>query len=205
MGLRSLLLLPVAVSSANAGESIHDLELGIKAELPAVATPAVVEEGSGAGDSQLHFGFQGEFAYALTERWFFTGEIGTRRQYLVWEAPDEAQREAFVQSRSMRLMLGAERSFTQGPTYPTLSASVGFISAWWGLTVGLAEADRIARGGAATLSGGVDHFLSPRLAVSAELRAWGEAYGANAVAVDDRRFVNPPYRAGLSVLAGFTF
>lgn len=189
-------------SAVWAAESIHDLELGIKAELPALATPMIL--GPAGGESQLHFGFQAEAAYALTDHLYFTSELGTRRQFLLWSDLEEDP-DVFIEARTLRALVGLERSFTEGPTFFTASGSLGFVSAYWGLESGAQVADRVGRGGSATLSGGVDHFLTPRMAVSAELRLWGELYGANEIALDARRFENPPYRTGLSALAGFTF
>lgn len=189
--------------AAWAAETIHDLELGIKLEVPLYATPSVREARLGAGESELHFGYRGDFAYVLSDRWALTGAVSTRRQYLYFE--DEDFGTPRIQSRTLRLEAGGRLSLLEPPTFLVFTGGVGWVSAFWGLDYNGLTGDRVSRGGGAYLGAGVDHFFTPRFALSGELRGWGELYPPDSLSVDPFSFEMPPGRAGVSLLVGFLF
>lgn len=203
--LSPLPALTLCCALARAAETIHDLELAIKLEIPVYATPSVRELELGAGESELHFGFRGDFAYVLSDRWALTGAVGTRRQYLYFEPEDEALDTPRIQSRVLRLEAGGRLSVLDPPTFLVFTGGLGWVSAFWGLDYAGLTGDRVSRGGGAYLGVGVDHFFNPRFALSGELRGWGELTPAETLATDPFAFEMPAARAGVSLLVGFTF
>lgn len=197
-----MLLLCALSGLALAGETIHDLELGLKLEVP-YATPSVLDATLGEGDSELHFGFRGDFHYVMTERLAISGAIATRRQYLSFDMPEDEI--LTVLNRTLRLEAGARVSLLEPPTFLVFTGGVGWVSAWWGLNYTGLTGDRVTRGGGAHLGVGVDHFLNPRFALSGELRGWGELYPPEEVSAGPYSLSMPPGRVGASLLVGFTF
>lgn len=196
-------------SPASAGESIRDLEMGVRGELPLVASPSITEAADGKGNSQLHVGWEGFFAYVLTPRWAFTGTFGTRWQYLGWPA-DEGF-DPLIQTRAMRVYFGARASFLQAPTFVAVNASGGLVSSYWRLDIGGVNGDRRAAGPGALLGVELTHFVNRRFALSVELRGWTELHDDELLAVaetDDSRgwaFQHQKSQSGVSLLAGVLF
>lgn len=199
-------------ATALAGEVIRDVEFGLKGEIPLVATPAITELSDGQGDSQLHLGWEGFAAVAVTERWWVTGLLGTRRQYLMYPVPDGTP--PVIQTRAMRMYAGTRLSLLDGPTFLNLGVSGGWVSSWWRLDLGGATGDRRSGGPGGLVSVGVERFLNPRLAVGVELRGWAELQDDERIRLtadpddlDDRDWVfeHSPSQSGLSLLLTATF
>ncbi len=194
-----LLLLPAAQAET---KKLRDTEFGLRAELPLVFNETVVEQDAGPGTSQLHLGYEGEIAQAMSERVYVLARVGTRRQYLGWEDAARAPDEAFVETRALRVLLGAQYSFGTAPTFVVLSASAGLSSSFWVARIGADLGDRKALGPAGTFGVGVDHFLNPKVALSAELRGWAERHQAESMVSEAWGFDSPSWRGGASILVG---
>lgn len=197
-----ILLLTMGLAHA---EKIHDTELGLRVEAPVVDTPSVIEtaRGEGEGNRQLHFGWEAHFSYAATPEFFITGLVGARRSYGSYEEVDGSF--PFLVTRQQRLMLGAKYVFSEAPTFPYISAHVGMVGSWWRVEVYALEGDRVARGPAANVGFGLDHFLNPRAAASLELRPWFEKAAVEQITIEPWAFESPGYRAGFSVLVGVIY
>ena len=199
----------VVVAPAFAGESIKDLEMGVRGELPLVASPSITETYDGKGDSQLHVGWEGFFAYVVHPRWSFTGTFGTRWRYLGWEA--EEGFDPLVQTRAMRIYFGARASFLEPPTFLALNLSGGLVSSYWRLDLGGATGDRRAAGPGALVGLELSHFVNPHFAVTLELRGWAERHDDERLvieATDDSRgwdFRHSKGQTGVSLVAGLLF
>ncbi|MED5374101.1 MAG: hypothetical protein VX899_24000 [Myxococcota bacterium] len=201
-----LTLTLLTLGSAWAADAkLRDGEIGLRLEAPFTASPNVQDQSLGLGQSQLHFGFEGEFAGAVNQRLYLLGRVGSRRQYLAFEDADYEPDQAFVESRSMRVLVGAQYSLLDAPTFVVLSASVGISSSYWVARVGAGSGDRKGWGPAGTLGLGVDHFVNPRFAITGELRGWGERQQAEQMSSGPYAFTSPSYRAGASLLVGIKF
>lgn len=202
-------------ASSLAGEVIRDVEFGLKGEIPLVATASITESTDGQGDSQLHVGWEGWAALAVTPRWWVTTTLGTRRQYLMYPVDDGTP--PILQTRAMRLYGGLRVSFLDAPTFLNLNVAGGWCSSWWRVELGGANGDRRAGGLGGYASVGVDRFLNPRFAVGVELRGWGEQHAQESMRLDSAEaeagrdevrewaFTHSPNQTGISLLATVTF
>jgi len=199
--------LSALVGPALAQESIRDLEMGVRVEVPLMASPSITETYDGKGDSQLHLGWEAGFAYILTRRWAFTGTLGTRWQYLGWEDP--ADDDALIQSRAMRLYLGGRASFLQPPTFVAVNFSGGLVSNYWRLDVGGLNGDRRSAGPGGLVGLELTHFVNRRFALTVELRGWAELHDDESLgfeAFEETRgwdFQHARGQRGISLVAGF--
>lgn len=193
----------IGMSTAEAAsKTLKDTEFGVRAELPLAFNETVSEQSAGPGTSQLHLGYEGEIAQAISQRLYVLGRVGTRRQYLSWTDPERAPEDAFVETRAMRLNLGLQYSFGVAPTFVVINASGGLTSSFWVARIGADLGDRKALGANGTMGVGVDHFLNAKLALSIELRGWAEQHQAESMVSEAWGFDSPGWRAGASLLVG---
>lgn len=185
-----------------ASKKLQDTEFGVRAELPLAFNETVVEQSAGPGTSQLHLGYEGEVAQAMSQRLYVLARIGTRRQYLSWNDSERVPEDAFVETRAMRLNLGLQYSFREAPTFVVINASAGLSSSFWVARIGADLGDRKALGANGTVGVGVDHFLSSKVALSAELRGWAEQHQRESMVSEAWGFDSPGWRAGASLLVG---
>ena len=191
------------MSTAEAAtKKLRDTEFGVRAELPLAFNETVIEQSAGPGTSQLHLGYEGEIAQAMSQRLYLLARVGTRRQYLGWNDPELVPEDAFVETRALRANLGVQYSFREAPTFVVVNASAGLSSSFWVARIGADMGDRKALGPNGTVGVGVDHFLNAKLALSVELRGWSELHQAESMVSEAWAFDSPAWRGGASLLVG---